>query len=434
MDIFSTHARRDKLGVMEDFKRLSVVLFSYRGNMYCGGQGVYLTNLARALVSRGHRVRMISGPPYPEPVPGAELELLPGENFVNKQARALPGRGLSIFGPMNLFEYGLARTGANPEMLASSLRCFQRIKQLLKNERVDVVHDNQGLGYGLLLIKRLGPPVVSTIHHPLQVDRAEDVAQTFGLVKKARRAIYYPPFMQRAVARRLERIITVSRFSKELVARTYGIPESRMRVVQNGVDTGIFRPLPGVEPEPGRLLFVGSTEDRKKGVAYLLGALGRLPPRFRLVIADGRMYPGRVYARELVKSLGLGSRVTFLEKTSNAGLVKEYNRAWMLVAPSLFEGFGLPALEAMACGTPVLCTSAGALPEVVDEKCAVVVDPRSSKAIEAGIIEMDKNGFKREGMSRAGRERAVSMFSWDTAARMVEEEYLRSIRENRTRF
>jgi glycosyltransferase involved in cell wall biosynthesis len=404
-------------------KPLHLALLSYRGNMFCGGQGVYLTNLARALLRRGHRVHIFAGPPWPEDPPGATVERLFDENFINRDARHLPAEPLRVFAPLSLAEYGLARAGSNPEMLAFSLRAFARLRAVHARDPFDLVHDNQGLGYGLLLMRALGLPVAATIHHPLQVDRAEDIRQLDGLGKKMKRAIYYPVLMQRLVARRLDQVISVSAFSAELVARTYGLERGRMEVVPNGVDSDLFAPLEGVEREDGRLLFVGSTEDRKKGIVYLLEALALLPPPFRLVIVDGRRYPGRVYAAELVSRLGLGGRVVFRDGIDNAELVREYNRAETMAMPSLFEGFGLPALEAMATATPLVVSAAGALPEVVDAESAVLVRPRSARELARALLELHRSPERRRALGAAGRRRAVERFSWDRAAREMERIY-----------
>jgi glycosyltransferase involved in cell wall biosynthesis len=256
------------------------------------------------------------------------------------------------------------------------------------------------------------------------VDRAEDILQSDGFIAKMRRALYYPIIMQKLTAQKLDRMITVSDFSKNLVLRTYGLEPDAMAVVHNGVDASVFKPLNGVERERGRLLFVGSTEDRKKGVKYLLQALAGLPERFRLKIVDGRRYPGRVYASSLVEKLGISSRVEFRDKITNGELIEEYSRAEMMVVSSLFEGFGLPALEAMACGTPLVCTTAGALPEVADQECAMLIRPRSDGDIARAVLALDMDEAARARMSEAGRKRAFSLFSWDRAARLMEEQYL----------
>ncbi len=394
-----------------------MALLSYRGNMFCGGQGVYLVNLARALIKAGARVTVVSGPPWHDEVEGARNVRVPNHNFINKGASSLPvDSPLSVFSPLNLAEYTLARAGSNPEMMAFSLRCFGLLRRLHLADPIDVVHDNQGLGYGLPLIRLLGVPVLATIHHPLQVDRAEDVLQTEGLAAKFKRTVYYPPVMQGLVAKSLDRIVTVSAFSRDLIARAYGLDKTQMEVVYNGVDSDFFRPTPGLERERGALLFVGSTEDRKKGIAYLLRALAGLPPdRFWLTVVDGRRYPGRVYAANLVSRLGLTGRVIFKDKITNDELRLEYGRAEMTIVPSLFEGFGLPALEAMACGSPLISTQAGALPEVCGA-AAEMVPPRSASAIQRAVLKLDADASLRARTSKAGLERARSVFTWDAAA------------------
>lgn len=412
----------------ESPRPLRAALLTYRGNMFCGGQGVYLHHLARALVERGHQITVFSGPPYPEPPPGVELIRLSDPNFINRPASSLPeSNPLTALRPLEFLEYGLARAGANPEMLAFSLRAFFALRPLHARHRFDVVHDNQGLGYGLLLIRRLGLPVVATIHHPLQIDRAEDLKQMNGFFRRARRALYYPLFMQKLVAKNLDRAIAVSGFSRDLVAMSYGLCPDQMTVVPNGVDRSLFHPRPELRREPGRLLFVGSSEDRKKGVRYLLEALALLPERFRLVIVDGRRYPGRVYAEELAGRLGLGERVMFRDRIDNSELAEEYCRAELMVVPSLFEGFGLPALEAMASGTPLICSRAGALPEVVGEDSALLVPPGDSRALQRAALELSADPERRRRLSEAGIQRAASLFSWSAAAAQVEQVYFEAM-------
>jgi glycosyltransferase involved in cell wall biosynthesis len=335
-------------------KKLKICLLSYRGNPYCGGQGVYLYYLAKALAERGHKITVLVGPPYPLQMDFAQVVRLSDQNFINKSgASAIPSDDpLSVFRPLDLAELSLSRLGSNPEMLVFSLRAYSWLKnEAQAGRKFDVVHDNQSLGYGLLLIKRLGMPVVSTVHHPLQVDRKEDLRQMQGFVKKFKRSLYYPLLMQKFVARRMDRVITVSQVSKDLISRWYDIPASRIEEIPNGVDLDFFKPLPDIEKVPGRIIFVGSSEDRKKGIIHLLRALLRLDREAHLNIIDGRLNPERVYARELVREMGLSDRVKFLEKITRDQLIIEYNRAQAVVMPSLFEGFGLPAIEAMACGT-----------------------------------------------------------------------------------
>jgi len=388
-------------------------------------------HLSRALAELGHEVIVLSGPPYPEPMPWAKLVRIPNENFINKFGKdVIPRQNpLSVFKPLNFFELALSRAGNNPEMLAFSLRAFSLLKSWLKKGRkIDIVHDNQSLGYGLLLIQKLGIPVVATVHHPLQVDRKEDIRQIPEFLKQAKRCLYYPLWMQKLVARRMNQLITVSETSRRLISEWYKIPLEKIKTIYNGVDLDVFRPIAEVKKIPGRIIFVGSTEDRKKGILYLLRAVKMLNhKKAHLVIVDGRLRPGRVYAKNLIQTLGLSKKVTWREKISIDELVKEYNQAEVCVVPSLFEGFGLPALEAMACGCALVASSAGALPEVVGEgedAGGVLVPKGDEKALAEKVNQILSNQEFRKELERKARARAERFFSWRNSARQIEEIYL----------
>ncbi len=413
---------------------MKICLLSYRGNPYCGGQGVYLYYLSKTLADRGHKVYVLAGPPYPLPMPWAELVKIPDHNFINKPGRsAIPAENpLSAIEPINLAELFLSKIGSNPEMLAFSIRSFQVIRKMLKQgKKIDLVHDNQSLGYGLLLVRRLGLPVIATIHHPLQIDRKEDLRQMPEFLKRLRRTLYYPLLMQKLVARRLDRIITVSETSKKLIAAAYAIPEGKIATIPNGVDLKIFQPDPGAKKIPGRLLFVGSSEDRKKGILYLLRALKRIAdPKVHLVIVDGRLRPERVYAKSLVQKMGLSGRVEFREKISREDLILEYNRTQAVIVPSLFEGFGLPALEAMAMGAPLISTRVGALVEVTgagEDAAAVLVQPGDDRGLADAIRNLLADSSLRERIVGKARSRAQALFSWESVGEGLEKIYQEEI-------
>jgi len=228
----------------------------------------------------------------------------------------------------------------------------------------------------------------------------------------------------------MDGVITVSDFAGRLVQEEYRLAADKVTRIYNGVDCGLFRPRTEIKKVPGRLIFVGSTEDRKKGIRYLLEALAVLEPPAHLAIVDGRLYPGRVYAKDLIEELGLANRVIWREQISNEELVREYNLAEAAVAPSLFEGFGLPALEAFACGLPVVATRAGALPEVVgpDGEAALLVPAREPKALAQAIRGLMGSPARRQRMGEQARRRAEQNFSWDQAAAATEAVFERARR------
>jgi glycosyltransferase involved in cell wall biosynthesis len=396
-----------------------IALLTYRGNMFCGGQGIYAAYLAREWQRMGHEVHVIAGPPLPSLAPGIPLHVIPNENVfgVKHPEWARRENPFGLLWPLNLWELGVSRFGVFPEMQTFGLRLLLAWKRLQLRHRFDVVFDNQCLSWGLLGIRASGVPVVSVIHHPLHIDREADFAIDPSLVKKLRRTLYFPLFMQECVAPRLDRIVTVSEASRREIERYFGIPEKDVDVVHNGTDAELFRPVPDT-PKEADLLFVGRTEDRKKGLGTLLEALTHLPEHVTLKIVDGRI-PDDGLVTRFVRRHGLERRVILHRRLlSIPELVREYSTARVAVVPSFFEGFGFPASEAMACGLPVVANAAGALPEVVgsDGEAGLLVPPRDPRAMAAAITTILADPGRAEAMGRAARRRVERVFRWEDAA------------------
>ena len=401
---------------------------SYRGNPYCGGQGIYLTYLANELVKLGHDVHVIVGPPWPMFLEGAAIHRVENFNFFGKKKDFLPPRNpFKIFSPLHFYEFSASRFGVFPEIKAFSFRAFFKLLELAKTHSFDILHDNQCLGYGMLLWKLLGVPVVSTLHHPLSIDRATWFEQPSTLKQKVKRVLYYPLFMQKIVSNHLDRIITVSHDSAREITRAFGIPPGKIRVVYNGLDSQEFAPLPGLAKKPNSLIFVGNSEDRKKGLLYLLRALTYLPESVSLTVVDGGA-PQRSFAPMLTEKYKVGQRVHFTGKIGPGDLVRLYCGAEIAVIPSLYEGFGFPAAEAMACELPVVSSTAGALPEVVGKDGAgILVPPRNAPALAQAIRLLLKDPGLRRQMGQAGRRRVIDHFTWEKAARQMVEVYQETI-------
>ena len=387
--------------------------------MFCGGQGIYAAYLAREWQKAGHDVHVFAGPPLPELAPGIPLHEIPNDNVFGAEIDAAfdPERPFSLLKPLSLWELGVSRFGVFPEMQTFGLRLLLRWKQLQQRHRFDVVFDNQCLSWGLLGIQAAGTPVVSVIHHPLHIDREADFAIDPSLRKKLKRTLYFPLFMQERVARRLDRIVTVSEASRREIARYFGIPEKDVDVVYNGTDAELFRPIPGT-PRETDLLFVGRTEDRKKGIGTLLEAMTLLPESVTLKIVDGRIPEDGLVPR-FVRRYGLERRVVVQDRMLELPeLVQQYSTARLAIVPSFFEGFGFPASEAMACGLPVVANAAGALPEVVgtDGEAGILVPPRDPRAMAAAIRGILAEPLRAERMGRAARRRVERVFRWSDAA------------------
>jgi len=405
---------------------MKICLLTYRGNMYCGGQGIYIYYLSREFQHLGHEVHVMSGPPYPQVPDGVKLHRFTSHSaFVSRYH--MDNHFGPIRNPVDLYEAAATRMGMYTEPLTFSIRAYDAIRKLSSKIKFDVIHDNQCLGYGLTLIKRRKLPIVATIHHPIALDRDADFAQARNQIEKWRRWWFYSVYvpMQSFVGRRVDRVITVSECSAREIERLMGIPSSRIRVVYNGVDTDVFKNYDGFPKKSNSLIFVGNTEDRKKGIIYLLQAIKMLPNEcpVKLTIIDGGA-PEAVYAPALMRQFELDGRVTFARRLSGEDLVRWYSAADMAVVPSMFEGFGFPAAEAMACEIPVIAFAAGALPELVaDGETGILVPPGDVPALAAAIKLLVENKELRHRMGKEARKRVQRKFSWEQAAKQILEVY-----------
>jgi glycosyltransferase involved in cell wall biosynthesis len=401
--------------------------------MFCGGQGIYAAYIARELQKQGHEVHVIAGPPLPDLDPGIPLHVIPNENFFALPvSEALPrDNPFRALFPSHLWELAVSRFGVFPEMTAFGLRLLARWKGLQSRYRFDVVLDNQSLSWGLLGIQASGTPVAAMIHHPLHIDREADFELEPRFYRKWRRTLYFPLFMQERVVPRLAKVLTVSHCSAAEIDRYFGVPQKEISVVYNGTDTEIFRPMD--RPKETDLIFVGRTEDRKKGIIHLLRALARTPGKITLKIVDGRIPDDGLVPRAL-RELGIEDRVVRVQRMlSVSELVAEYSTARIAVVPSFFEGFGFPASEAMACGLPVIATAAGALPEVVGTSgdAGVLVPQRDADALAEALTQVALTPGRAEQMGRAARRRIESVFRWEEAGRLTGEVLEEVVRAHR---
>ncbi len=408
---------------------MKVLLLCYRGNPYCGGQGIYLYYLSSELAKLGAEVDVIVGPPYPDPLDDwATVYKMDNLNVWFLKTREIPYAKLKrMFRNLNFVDYLLTRFNIFPEMETFSIRAFFFLRNLLGKKQYDIIHDINGLGWGLIPARYFGIPIVSTIHHPLTRDREADLMMDRSFWGMVTTLLFYPIAMQRVVIRFMDRVITSSREGVEELNRALGARKEKITYVYNGIDVHMFTNT-GEEREERSLLFVGDTEDYKKGLIYLLEALRMLPEDVTLTIVDEGP-PRKLTATKMVKKLGLENRVIFTGKVGIRELVSLYSRKTVLVMSSLYEGFGLPAAEAMACETPVVVTSAGALKEVVDHNSGIIVEPKDSKALYAAIQTLlDDNGL-RITMGKNGRKRAENNYAWPVAARKTMDVYRSVIRE-----
>jgi glycosyltransferase involved in cell wall biosynthesis len=401
---------------------LRIAFLTYRGNPHSGGQGVYARHLTRALADLGHQVEVFSGQPYPDLDPRVALVRVPSFDLYNPAHPFRPARPVAFGSLGDWAELLTFATLAFPEPLAFSVRVARILRGRLGD--FDVVHDNQSLGYGLLAIQRAGLPVLATVHHPIAVDlRLELARATTARRRWLWRRWYAFVAMQRRVAPRLPRIVTDSGSSAADVRADLGVRADRLHVVPVGVDPATFAPRAGTVPVPGRIVTTASADSAMKGLPHLLDALARLRmAREAHLVVVGTMREDGFTARK-IRTLGLGDAVTFVSGVTEDRLVEIYNEAAVVAVPSLYEGFSLPAIEAQACGRPVVATTGGALPEVVgpDGETALLVPPGDAEALVAALGRVLDDAALGARLGAAGRARVIATWTWrHTASRMVE--------------
>ncbi len=405
---------------------LSICILSYRSNPFCGGQGVYVKYLSKALRDLGHRVEVISGEPYPDLDRDIGFVPLPGMNFYgyNRVIDAIKERKIKGF--IDLYELISYNTGGFPEPLTFGLRAASFLGRK-REKKYDIIHDNQSLSYGLLKLTSKYP-VVSTIHHPITRDLrlALTHEKDFFLRLLIKRWHSFLK-MQKRVAPRLPFIITVSKASKKDIIEDFKVQPDKVHVVYNGVDIEKFRPLTELEPVKDSIIATASADVPLKGLNYLIEAISLVRERFPNISLRVVGKPKKQGDTEkLIQKLRLQDRVSFVSGITDEELVREYARATIAVVPSLYEGFGLPAAEAMACGKPVISTTGGALSEVVGN-AGLLVPPGDPRQLANGICYLLSNSGLQKELGTKARTRTVEMFNWEAAAENTVEVYKKAI-------
>jgi len=387
-------------------------MLTYRGNPNCGGQGVYIKHLSKALSELGHEVDVLSGPPYPHLDPKVRLHKIPSLDLY-QQPFQMP-KLKSLMTPLNMYEFLNVSAGRFPEPYTFGIRAYKYLQKHKRN--YDIVHDNQCLSYGIGKIAQKIMPTVATIHHPMTVDRREAIKSTTSQRKIFRIKRWYSFIrMQKEVARQLSHIVTVSGCSKKDIAQDFSIKLSKFRVIPNGINREFFYPVHNESRPENSIIVTNSADTPLKGLRYLLQAVAmvRNQQSVQLTVIGEPRKNGIV--EKLVEELKISDIVHFTGRIENEEFADYYSKATIAVVPSLYEGFGLPAAEAMASGVPLISTSGGALPEVVGD-AGILVPPADADAIAREIIFLFNHPEKRKKMARAGIKRVDAIFNWSKAA------------------
>ena len=403
-------------------------MLSYRGNPHSGGQGVYVRNLTGALARLGHHVTVFSGQPYPQLEAGVELVRIPSLDLFRDEDPFRVPQPWEFRDWIDGLEFGIMCTAGFPEPLTFSLRVARVLAG--RADEFDIIHDNQCLGYGVLALRRMGFPVVASIHHPIEVDRKLELAEARGIKRKLSMHRWYGfHHMQRRVAQRLPAVIAVSETARQDIIEHVRLRPERVRVVHIGVDSDLFQPTPAVAKVPGRILAMASADVPLKGLAPLLEAMAlvRAGRDAEMVVVAKHRQGSQLPAT--LQRLGLNGSVRFVSGVDEPALLRLYAEAEVAVVPSLYEGFSLPAVQAMACGVPLVATTAGALPEVVglDGETGLMVRPGDAQHLAEALDRALGDADLRRRLSIAGRARVVQRFTWLRTAEALAAEYRRVI-------
>ena len=401
---------------------LKIAYLTYRGKPHVGGQGVYTRHLTKALADLGHSVEVFGGQPYPILDERIPLTKLPSLDTFNDY---FPGRFPGFWELKtreDLLEMAWFMTGVFPEPLAFSARAARELKP--RAGEFDLVHDNQCLGYGILKIEKQIPTIV-TLHHPITKDRELEVSHAKTLPRRLSVGRWYSFVkMQGKVASKMPRIVVVSQNSIDDIHTDMGVSIDRMRLVPVGVDPDLFKPLDHVTRRPGRLITTASADVALKGLSYLLEAMAKLRTERDVTLTIiGKPRPG--HSMDLIDSYGLAPHIEFVSGVSDERIVELYAEAEMAVVPSLYEGFSLPAIEAMCTGTPLVATDGGALPEVTGTDGETVLQcPAGDKdALAASIARGLDDAGLRARVGAAGRQRVLERWTWKKCAEETVEQY-----------
>ena len=408
-----------------DCKPLNILMPSYRSHPYTGGQGIYMRLVTKAMRDLGHNVDVISGQPYPILDDGVKLVKLPSLDLYSYNNPLKAFNFNLLKNKIDLYEWISHLTGGFSEPYTFGERMAKWAKYNFS--KYDVVHDNQTLAYGLLKLKNFGLPVVGTIHHPITMDKRIDIQHAETLSLKILKWRWYSFLnMQMHVARQLDPIIVVSENTRKDLVRDFKVDIKKTRKVLHGIDHLTFRPIDGIKRKPNQLITTASADVPLKGLIYLIRAYDLLLkdfPELELIVI-GKLRDGPT-SKELNKR-GIKNKVKFVSDLTSYQIVKLYAESTIAVSPSVYEGFGFPAGEAMSCGIPLVSTNGGSLPEVVGD-AGIIVNHSDPASLYQGIKQLLDNDEKRLVYGKMGRKRVLDKFTWKRAAQELVNVYKEAI-------
>jgi glycosyltransferase involved in cell wall biosynthesis len=400
-------------------KNLNIAISSYRSAPFGGGQGIFIYELSKALQKLGHTVDIISGPPYPALEPNINLIKSPGLDlfstfvfkerlkiFFNKKNKSLD----------DLYEFLSVLFGSFPEMKTFG----NRVKELLKNNSYDIIIDNQSISYGMLKIQE-SIPLIEIIHHPITKDYQYDILFSKGVIQKLSKWRWFSFLkMQKKVASNLNVISTPSHNSMGDIEKDFKVARDKIVVIPNGIDFNIFTPLKNISRIPSRLITTASADVPLKGLDFTLGAISSLReafPDIKLVVIGSPRYGG--HTERLIQKLQIEAHVSFKSNLTKQEIAQEYAQSSVAIVSSLYEGFGFPVGEAMACAIPLIATNVASIPEITSSFCQLIPS-KNSEAITQSLKNVFNDPDKYQLLADSGRKHIIDNFDWSKIAQLYE--------------
>lgn len=393
-------------------QKLKIAILSYRSAKFGGGQGIYVADISSALSQIGHKVDVISGPPYPDLSNKVNLIKLPGLNLFktfsfNYRLKQLFKKNSKSF--IDYYEFLSVLLGGFPEPKTFGYRANEYLNN---NNNYDIIIDNQSLSYGMIEIQsRL--PFIEIIHHPITIDYKYELQASKKIKYRISRHRWYSFLnMQKKVAPKIRTIITPSKNSKKEIIKEFKCKENRIHVINNGLDTNQFRPIITNERDKFRLITTASADVPLKGLDFILQALHTLKkeyPKIFLVVIGPLKRNG--HTSRLIKKLNLNDNVVFKTNLTRKEIRKLYSKSSIAIVSSLYEGFGYPVIEAMSCGVPLIASNVSSIPELAS-KYATLVEPGSAEAISNSVKDIISNYDKYNEVALIGREYIIDNFNW----------------------
>lgn len=298
--------------------------------------------------------------------------------------------------------------------LLTSLLINLKINKLIKKHCLDIVHIHCGPG-GLILIKKLISRLICTVFHTYYQQQKYIPSQKWK---------YFLFILEKRMYRNADKIITISEDTKKILIEIYNIAPSQIELIPCGVDIKKFKKNEKIKKLRNSLLFVGRL-DKRKGIDFLIETIPLIKKRVSdiklFIIGKGKI---RKKTKKFVRDNDLESNIRFLGFVPDSQLPKWYNCCQLTVVPSVFEGFGLTAIESLACETPVIGTNVDGIRSIIkNNKNGILVEYDNKKELTAQIVKLLNNSILRKEFSKEGSKTIRENFNWDKIALKTMEVY-----------